>query len=91
LIAGAAEVLRSAPPILATVGDAVGASCFLVVDNLTAHLANPSWSTGELSHPPPSPPVAAPLVAVDDEPEPLDPFLILRLRLDLTGSAFKRH
>ena len=73
-------MLRSSPSISATIGDAAAARRLAVVDNLPAHTANPSWSTGELSHPLVSPPVAPPLVAVDDEHEPLDLPLILRRR-----------
>jgi hypothetical protein len=38
-----------------------------------------------------SPPVAAALIAVDDELEPLDSLLILRLRIELTASPVKSH
>ncbi|KAK1681315.1 hypothetical protein QYE76_042163 [Lolium multiflorum] len=72
-----AEVLRRAPPLQCTPGDATATRRFVVIDNLLTHTAHPRWSLGEPVDPLPAPPVASPLAGDDDGRVPFDPLLIM--------------
>jgi hypothetical protein len=82
---------RSSPEIDAIPGDAAGTRRTAVDDNVPAHLADDLRSAGELADPLPAPPVHAPLAVDDDELDPLDRVLIVRLRKELTVSRLMSH
>ena len=84
---GAARTRRSPPSIGAVPGGAAATRRLAIVHTFTAHIANPSWSHGELSDPLPEPPANFSLAGDDDELEPFDLFLILRPTLKLTDSG----
>jgi hypothetical protein len=84
-------VPQTPPPIGAFPGDATATRRTAVIDNVAAHLAVDRRSSDNRSDPLPPPRQSIPLIVDDDDAQPPDHPLILRLTIKGTDSVEVSH